>query len=154
MAEKRQENKITRRNFVTNVIVDAGGIIMFDVLVVDDQPGIRFLLDIVIREEGYNIITANNGQEAIEKVRANKPQLVFMDIKMPVMDGLEALEEIKKFSTAKIVLMSAYTDKMAFERANSLGAYCCMGKPFDVQDIKKILEKVKKENDIGMAQNM
>lgn len=111
-----------------------------DVLIVDDQPAIRFLLEIVTKEVGLNSISANNGMEAIEKVQSFGPQVVIMDIKMPVMNGLEALEKIKKVSNAKVVIMSAYTDKKSLEQARKLGAYRCLCKPFDVNDIKDILK--------------
>lgn len=112
------------------------------VLIVDDQSGIRFLLDIVIKEEGYHTALASNGLEAIEKVKQLDPEIVFMDIKMPLMDGIEALAEIKKISNAKVILMSAYTDKDSFERAKDLGAFMCIGKPFDVNNIKVILHEI------------
>lgn len=67
-----------------------------DILVVDDQPGVRYLLDIVIKEVGHRVHTAQNGLEAVEKVRAIRPNLVFMDVRMPLMGGLEALGKIKK----------------------------------------------------------
>lgn len=113
-----------------------------DVLIVDDQPAIRFLLEIVTQEVGLNSTSANNGIEAIEKVKSHGPKVVIMDIKMPVMNGLEALEKIKKISDAKVVIMSAYTDKKSLEQARKLGAYRCLCKPFDVNDIKDILKKL------------
>ncbi|WP_347491251.1 response regulator [Desulfoscipio sp. XC116] len=113
-----------------------------DILVVDDQPGVRYLLDIVIKEVGHRVHTAQNGLEAVEMVRALRPNLVFMDVRMPLMGGLEALNKIKKmFPDTQVVIMTAYgSDDTIFE-AQKLGALSCMAKPFDVENVKQFLEE-------------
>ncbi|MBF7083096.1 response regulator [Desulfallas sp. Bu1-1] len=121
-----------------------------NILVVDDQPGVRYLLDIVIKEAGHSVNTAQNGLEAVEKVRACKPDLVFMDVRMPLMDGLEALAKIKLISpNTDVVIMTAYGSDDTIDNAQKQGALCCMAKPFDVEDIKNFLDDYtrKKLND-------
>ena len=113
---------------------------IMNVLVVDDQPGVRFLLDIIIRESGHNVLTAKNGLEALEIVRSAKPDLVFMDVRMPLMDGVEALGRIKMISPeTEVVLMTAYVSDETVEMAMKKGAMCCIGKPFEVDEIKSFL---------------
>ncbi len=112
-----------------------------DVLVVDDHPGVRYLLDIVIKEVGHRVHTAQNGLEAVEKVRTIRPSLVFMDVRMPLMGGLEALSKIKKmFPDTQVVIMTAYGSDDTILQAQKQGALCCMAKPFDVDSIKDFLK--------------
>lgn len=113
-----------------------------DILVVDDQPGVRYLLDTVIKELGHRVHTAQNGLEAVEKVRAIRPNLVFMDVRMPLMDGLDALGKIKKMlPSTQVVIMTAYGSEDTIYQAHKRGALCCMAKPFDVELIKKFLDE-------------
>jgi CheY-like chemotaxis protein len=79
------------------------------ILVVDDEDNIRFLFKEELEEEGYQIDMASNGFEAIEKVKTSKFDLIVMDIKMPGMDGIQALNEIKNMNKDQlVVLCSAY----------------------------------------------
>lgn len=113
-----------------------------DILVVDDQPGVRYLLDIVIKELGHRAYSAENGLEAVEKVRTLRPDLVFMDVRMPIMDGLEALGKIKKmFPDTRVVIMTAYGSEDTIYQAQKQGALRCMAKPFDVDSIKDFLDE-------------
>ena len=111
-----------------------------DILVVDDHPGVRYLLDIVIKEIGHRVHTAQNGLEAVEKVRTIRPKLVFMDVRMPLMGGLEALTRIKRmFPDTQVVIMTAYGSDDTILQAQKQGALCCMTKPFDVDCIRDFL---------------
>lgn len=118
-----------------------------DILVVDDQPGVRYLLDIVISEAGHKAYTAQNGLEAVEMARTIRPNLVFMDVRMPVMGGLEALARIKSITPeTEVVIMTAYGSDETIEEAQKLGALGCIAKPFDIDDIKDfILDYAKKK---------
>ncbi len=79
------------------------------ILVVDDEESIRFLYKEELEEEGYVVECAKNGEEALEMLSAFKPDLVSLDIKMPVMDGIETLKRIReKERQLPIVLCSAY----------------------------------------------
>ncbi len=69
---------------------------MTTVLVVDDEPGLRTVMSNILTSSGYNVITAENGKKAIDTVRTTLPDLIFLDIRLPDMDGLQILEEIKK----------------------------------------------------------
>jgi len=112
-----------------------------NVLVVDDQPGVRYLLDVILRDEGHLVRLAKNGLEALEAVKAHKPDLIFMDIRMPLMDGIEALGRIKMISPdSEVVLMTAYVSDETVQMAINKGALCCFTKPFDVELIKTFIE--------------
>jgi CheY-like chemotaxis protein len=79
------------------------------ILVVDDEDNIRFLFKEELEEEGYQIEMASNGFEAIEKVKGSNFDLIVMDIKMPGMDGIQALNEIKNMNKDQLVILcSAY----------------------------------------------
>lgn len=112
-----------------------------DVLIVDDQVGVRYLLEIIVKDSGHRAYTAQNGVEAVEKVQYIKPDLVFMDVRMPVMGGLEALGNIKKISPkTEVVMMTAYSSEDTATLALQKGALKCMSKPFDVEEIKALLD--------------
>jgi CheY-like chemotaxis protein len=78
-------------------------------LVVDDEESLRLLFKEELEDEGYGVELASNGLEAVEKVRSSPFDAVIMDIKMPVMDGIQALGEIKKIrKDQRVILCSAY----------------------------------------------
>lgn len=111
-----------------------------NILVVDDQPGVRYLLDAVVREEGHNSHLATNGLEAVEMVKKVNPNLVFMDIRMPLMDGTKALEMIKELGYGPtVIMMTAFTEESVIDTAYTNGAAKCIIKPFDIEDIRKII---------------
>jgi CheY-like chemotaxis protein len=82
---------------------------MKKILVVDDEESIRFLYKEELEEEGYTVECAKNGEEALEKLPIFEPDLISLDIKMPVMDGIEALKRIRERDRRlPIILCSAY----------------------------------------------
>ena len=78
----------------------------FTILVVDDEESVRFLYKEELEEEGYRVITAEDGEEALRKVRADKPDLITLDIRMPGMDGIEVLHRIREMDKDIPVIMS------------------------------------------------
>jgi CheY-like chemotaxis protein len=103
------------------------------VLVVEDEDVIRNILADVLEFEGYAVITATNGLEALQQVRAGHPDAVVTDLMMPVMNGWEFMEACRKEELCDgtpVLVMSAY-HKLA-ETAPGLGANACIAKPFDL----------------------
>jgi len=111
-----------------------------NILVVDDQLGLRELLGCLIKEEGYQVEMAQNGLEAVQMVCRFRPRLVFMDIKMPVMDGLEALSKIKAIAPwTEVIMMTAYISEDIKKQSREKGARCCMLKPFELEAVRNFL---------------
>lgn len=111
-----------------------------DVLVVDDQPGVRQLLGMIISELGDRVREAQNGRDAVDMIKKCKPSLVIMDIRMPVMGGVEALQEIKNiYSELPVIMMSAHSSEEVLESLREKGALMCLTKPFDVNFIQDLL---------------
>ena len=106
------------------------------ILVVDDEAllvkGIRFNL----MNEGYDVITGSNGQEAVDAVREQKPDLVVLDVMMPVMDGLTACGKIREFSDVPIIMLTAKTDDMDKLLGFDHGTDDYMTKPFNILELK------------------
>lgn len=121
-----------------------------DVLIVDDQAGVRYLLEILVKESGHRVYSAQNGVEAVDQVRMFKPDLVFMDVRMPIMGGLEALGKIKKIAPqTEVVMMTAYSAEDTEVIAIQKGAMKCMSKPFDVEEVKNLLVNLSINGDHG-----
>ncbi len=80
---------------------------MTRILAVDDEPLYQHLLKVNLEKEGYEVITANNGEEALEMVSSRHPDLVIMDIMMPKLDGITACERIRQFSNMPIIILTA-----------------------------------------------
>lgn len=113
-----------------------------DILVVDDKQGVRHLLGTLIRGEGYDVHLACNGLEAVQAVDRFHPRLVFMDVQMPVMNGLDALSRIKAIAPeTKVVIMTAYISEEILSGAIKMGASCCLAKPFGIEKIKAFLQE-------------
>jgi len=111
-----------------------------DVLIVDDQAGVRYLLEIIVKDSGHRAHTACNGLEAVDLARSIRPDIIFMDVRMPLMGGLEALEKIKALTPeTNVVIMTAFSSEETVAKAMQKGALTCIVKPFDVDELKGFL---------------
>lgn len=119
------------------------------VLVVDDDRRmVRTICDI-LRVKGHESIIAYSGEEAVVKAKENGPDCVLMDIKMPGINGVEALQLIKTTSPdLPVVLMSAYASSEQVEEAKRQGAYSVLTKPIDIQILLSFLALLRKEESI------
>ncbi|HHU63033.1 MAG TPA: response regulator [Clostridiales bacterium] len=117
---------------------------MKKVLIVDDSPMIHKLLGKVLEENGYTVCGhAYNGKEGVDKFRELSPDIIFMDITMPVMDGLEAVGIIKKEAPHQnIIMLSAMGDKDIMDDARQLGVDIFLKKPFDAYKIISAISKL------------
>ena len=115
-------------------------------LIVDDEAHIRMLLEQTLEEledEGVNFFTAQNGEEAYEIIKTEKPQLVFLDVMMPKMNGMEVCRKVKKelaLNDVFIVLLTAKGQELDRQKGQEVGADLYMTKPFDPE---VILQKAK-----------
>ena len=109
------------------------------ILVVDDLKSIRLTLGRILEDEGYTIVLAENGYQAIEAAKQTSFDLVFMDIKMPGINGVQTFREIKKISPrAAVIMMTASPAEELVREALDEGAYAVVYKPFDIEKIVSI----------------
>lgn len=111
------------------------------VVVAEDETLIRLDIIEILRGEGYDVVgEADNGEKAVELARELDPDLVLMDVKMPVMDGISAAEKIVKERIAPVVLLTAFSQKELVERARDAGAMAYVVKPFTPADLIPAIE--------------
>lgn len=116
------------------------------ILVVDDQMGVRRLIQEVFREVGYRVATAIHGQEAMALCSVELPAVVLLDVKMPVMDGVETLRTLHNiYPDLPVIIMTAVGDGDRVQEVLSIGARTCISKPFDVFDLRQQVQKVLEE---------
>lgn len=105
------------------------------ILVVDDDAPILRLVRTKLQADGYGVITAMNGQEAIELVEQERPDLVVLDLMMPVMDGFEAMQRIRQMSNVPVILLTARGGQSDKIRGLDLGADDYVTKPFSPDEL-------------------
>jgi len=105
------------------------------VLVVDDDAQIRTFVARQLKNEQFNVELARTGEEALERAAEVMPDLVILDITMPVMDGIEALKRLREWATMPVIMLSARNEENLKVRALDLGADDYLTKPFSVQEL-------------------
>ena len=114
---------------------------MSKVLIVDDEPHIRYLLELTLEEledDGVEVITADNGETALEIIRDEQPAIVFLDVMMPKMNGFDVCNAVKNELVLKevyIVLLTAKGQEFDKQRGQDVGADIYMTKPFNPDDV-------------------
>ena len=110
------------------------------VVIVDDQPGIRRLLAEVLTEDGHRVVVAANGYEALQSARETPLAMALIDMKMPGLDGLATLRELRRSGgRGPGVMMTAYGEGGAMQEAMELGAARYITKPFDINAVKEMV---------------
>lgn len=113
------------------------GVFLKSLLIVDDQTGIRLLLDEVFRKEGFITKLASNGLEALQAMEETLPGCVLLDMKMPGLNGIEVLRRIKtKWPAVPVIMMTAYGEIELTEDALEIGAVRYFTKPFDIFEVR------------------
>ena len=111
------------------------------VVVADDEALIRLDLVELLGEAGYDVVgQASNGEQAVELTLDLKPDLVIMDVKMPVMDGLSAAEEIGKQRLCPVIMLTAFSQAELVERARDAGVMAYIVKPFTAADLSPAID--------------
>ena len=115
------------------------------IMVVDDDQGMRITLEGIIEEEGYDVVGAEDGYQAIELARETPFALIFMDIKMPGINGVDTYRELKKIRPESVVvMMTGFSVEELVKEALNEGAYAVVYKPFDMHQIIDIMQAMLK----------
>ncbi len=124
------------------------------ILVVDDEKGNRDFFRLVL-SEWYQVQTASSGESGLARIRAQSPDIVLLDLKMPGMDGIEVLREIKKIDkNIVVVMLTAYGTMETARIAMRLGAYDYLTKPFDLEYVKAVLKDGLKSTVAGAVEEL
>lgn len=114
------------------------------ILLVDDEPGVRFALSEVLRDRGYHVLVASSGAEALKALASADIDIVVTDFSMPGMDGLELCTRITASAPRlPVLLLTAHGSEQLRKRASSCGACGCLTKPFDIDEIAQEIEQVR-----------
>ena len=112
------------------------------ILIIDDEPVIRDLLFDVLSRKGYEVDTASDGAMGLEKADASQYRVVFTDIRMPGMNGVEVYKRLKAISPkSKVIVMTGYGLEEMIQEALDLGAFADVKKPFDLELIYGLVER-------------
>lgn len=115
---------------------------MKKILIVDDEPNIIMSLEYTFKKNNYEVFIARDGQEALDIVKNSFPDVIILDVMMPMVDGYATLEQIKKdenLKNTKVIFLSAKNKASDIEKGLSLGADAYLTKPFS---IKNVVDKV------------
>lgn len=113
------------------------------ILAIDDDPGYRETIHFALSDQGYRILSASSGQEALGILRREKVELVITDMKMPKMDGLDTVIAIKKMQPAmRITLITGASMEDQVKNALALKATTCLRKPFNIDALMEIVNSV------------
>ncbi len=126
----------------------------YRIMVIDDDEGIVYVLNQLFNKDGYSVATAGDAFSGIEQLSREKPSLVFMDINMPGMNGLDTLKELKsKYPSLPVIMITGYSTVENAVRAMQFGAFDYLTKPLDVQQVRRVtsaaiarLEGIKQTN--------
>lgn len=110
------------------------------VLVVDDEPDFIELLREFLTVKGYEVIAASNGEEALRKVKEDRPHLILLDVRMPKMNGLEVLRQVREIDhEVGVIMVTAVNEEETGRQALKLGAFDYITKPLDLKYLERSL---------------
>jgi two-component system, OmpR family, alkaline phosphatase synthesis response regulator PhoP len=115
---------------------------MKKILIVDDEPNIVMSLEYTFKKNNFEVFIARDGQEALDIVKTNFPDVIILDVMMPMVDGYATLEQIRKddnLKQTKVIFLSAKNKESDIAKGMALGADAYLTKPFS---IKKVVEQV------------
>jgi DNA-binding response OmpR family regulator len=128
---------------------------MSKILVVDDEPRYLRLLEANLRTEGYEVITAMDGMQAVETFSANPVDLILMDVMMPKLDGFAACQRIREFSNVPIIILTAKGEEQDRVRGLDLGADDYLVKPFSATEllarVRAVLRRSQVSKDVSQS---
>lgn len=117
-----------------------------NILVVDDLRSMRLTLEAIMEDAGYRVVTVENGYQAIDAAKQSHFDAIFMDIKMPGINGVQTFREIKKIDPkTAVIMMTAYSMEELVKEALEEGAYAIVYKPFDMEKIISLIGELLEE---------
>ena len=115
---------------------------MLKALIIDDEPSTLFMFNLFLEAYGYEVITAENADSGIEMFKKERPSVVFTDIKMPGMDGLDALKMLKSIDPGvQVIVMTGHGDQDLMRQAMDFKATAFLNKPIERAALEKVLKK-------------
>ncbi len=128
---------------------------MEKILIVDDNKNMQFILGNILGDKDFEVVSAYNGQEALNQFSKEKPDLVLLDIRLPGMDGMEVLAKLKeKDSELLIIMITAFGDVKGAVKSIKMGAYDYITKPFDNEELVYTVEKALKTQHLSREVKM
>jgi len=115
------------------------------IVVVDDDPSLVHLMTANLEEEGYRVLSGYDGQMAIQLARTELPQLIILDVNMPMTNGLKAMEAIRENPSTHgipIILLTGETSEKVFPRADAAGRVMHIKKPVDLEELNSVVREV------------
>jgi CheY-like chemotaxis protein len=115
------------------------------ILVADDEPPVVQIIRANLELEGYQVVTAYDGVQALEKAKAEQPDLLILDIMMPRMDGFDVLDALKKDASTEnipVVMLTALNEIEHMDQAARKGSYCYLTKPFEPLELLMIVRRL------------
>lgn len=128
------------------------------VLVVDDEANLRHTLGYALRQEGYEVLTAENGEDGLEQFRNTKPELVILDVMLPRLDGFEVCRRIRRESDVPILMLTARDTELDKVVGLEIGADDYLAKPFSMREliarVRAMLRRSRRTEDPEAAETM
>src|SRR5438034_9864597 len=122
------------------------------ILAVDDERHIVRLVQVNLERQGYEVVTAFDGKEALEKVASENPDLVVLDVMMPYMDGFEVLQNLKKNPTTRdipVIMLTAKAQDADVFKGWQSGVDCYLTKPFNPMELTAFVKRIFRSHDDG-----
>ncbi|MCS6951033.1 MAG: response regulator [bacterium] len=122
----------------------------YKILAVDDEPHIRRLVQVNLERHGYEVVTASDGKDALEKVATEKPDLVVLDVMMPYMDGFEVLQTLRKNPETRelpVIMLTAKAQDADVFRGWQSGADLYLTKPFNPMELISFVKRIFKSKE-------
>ena len=122
--------------------------VMSKVLIVDDQPEIRRLWQVNLAARSYDVVVAADGRECLEKVESERPDIILLDLSMPVLSGGAVLEALKGSAAVKntaVVVLTGWADEEVHRQARQMGATGALVKPFGIDELLVSMELAARE---------
>ena len=116
-----------------------------NILIVDDEEVMRNLFTDILQEEGHRVITVANGKEAVDKVKLESFDIAFVDVHMPVMDGIKTLRYLREITPKTTIVMMDSMPGYVLNEFKKEGAVTCIHKPFDIKEVRSVVDEIIKK---------